>query len=58
MHKTKHWQPSSNVAARFLKTATQSKKCRMEQKEAGQPDLTSERPARENNVNQIPGNVR
>jgi len=57
MYKTKHWQSLLNVGARFLKTATQSKKCRMEQKQAGPPNLTFEHPARVYNVNGSSGNV-
>jgi hypothetical protein len=57
MHKTEHWQSLLNVGTRFLKTTKQSKKCRMEHKQAGPPNLTFEHPARENNVNQSPGNV-
>jgi hypothetical protein len=57
MHKAKHWQSLLNVGARFLKTATWTKKCRMEHKQAGPPNLTFEHPARENNINQSSGNV-
>jgi hypothetical protein len=49
--------PWLNVEARFLKTATQNNKCRMEQIGAGPPNLIFEHPARENNINQSPENV-
>jgi hypothetical protein len=57
MHIIKHRQSSLNGRARFLKSATQSKKCRNEEKQAGPPNLISEHPARENNINQSPRNV-